>query len=84
MHGRVAVLDAAVVAAAEQRAVRGEQGSPDRDAPFGQAGVGLGEGHIEKWNEIRVGHARHSAGRRSGGQPAPRCEQVSESLVDIH
>ena len=48
MHRRVAVLDAAVVTAAQERSVGGEQVGPDRDAAFGQAGVGLGEGHIEK------------------------------------
>ena len=49
MHRRVAVLDAAVVAAAEQRAVGGEQRGPDRDAALGQAGAGLVEGDVEQW-----------------------------------
>ena len=70
MHRRVAVLDAAVVAAAEQRAVRGEQRGPDRDAALGQAGAGLGEGHIEKWSEIRVGHdATLRADAAAGNRP---------------
>src|SRR5690606_16518810 len=47
VHGRIVFLHPAVVAAAEQGAVGGEQGRADRDAALGQALAGLLDGDGE-------------------------------------
>src|SRR3546814_730213 len=46
VHGRVAFLYAAIVAAAEQAAVLVIERSADRDAAFGQAGAGFFDGGV--------------------------------------
>ncbi|MGH3569356.1 MAG: hypothetical protein ACRDRH_25700 [Pseudonocardia sp.] len=46
-----------VVAAAEQRAVGGEESSADRDAALGEPGAGLGERDVQQ--DRRIGQNRH-------------------------
>ena len=57
VHGRVVVLDAAVVPATEQRPVRGEERSTDRDAALAQPRPGLLERDGEQLDVGRAGHA---------------------------
>ena len=47
VEGGIAILDAAIVAGAEERAVFIENGRADRDAAFGEAFAGFGEGDRE-------------------------------------
>ncbi len=58
MEGRVLLLHATVVAAAEQRAIGGEQRRPDRDAALGEPRAGFLERDLQ---QLAVGHG---AGRR--------------------
>src|SRR5206468_6248915 len=60
VHRRVAVLHAPVATAAQQGAVGGEQGRPDRDASLLEADLRLGERDVEQCGVIE-GHGPHSA-----------------------
>src|SRR5690606_15918864 len=83
VHGRIVFLHPAVVAAAEQGAVGGEQGRADRDAALGQALAGLLDGDGEQGAVVGdLAHGRfllcgRGVGRgsvrrqRRDGQPAP-------------
>ena len=79
MGGRVVVLDAPVVAAAEERAVGGEQGRADRDAALGEPGPGFGDGRLLGRGHNRRAqdgdasmHAETSAFRNAGRQRSYR------------
>ena len=74
VHRGVVVLDAPVVAAAEQRAVGGEQRGADRDAALGEPGPGLLE---RDGQQLAVGRAAHAttrlrAARAPGAAPRTR------------
>src|SRR5207342_1215240 len=64
MHGWIAFLDAAVMAATQQLAVVAVQRGTDRDAAFGDALAGFGHGRGEQGAVIRgVDHAGSWQGR---------------------
>src|SRR5215470_5790096 len=71
----VAILHPAVVATAEQRAVRGEQRGPDRDATLGQPRLRLLNRHRQHppCRRITLHPANLRAPYHGRGTPAPAC-----------